>query len=136
MVAAGLVVALGGCGAGEGRPVTLADWKVRWAGPVAAVSDGLDRVRAEQMRGDQGLILGACTQLDESLASTRGALPVPDAELDSLVRKAFDELAVGTADCLQAMRMRDSRLLESSIRELRQARASLDAVNLAVSRIA
>lgn len=65
--------------------------------------------------------MGSCTQLRDTLADARKALPVPDPPADSARRTGFDAIEVGIKDCIQGARGPNIPQLEKSFGELREA---------------
>lgn len=126
-LAGALLFAAAACGGGDDTdsPTSIGRWKADWVQPLAIMSEELDNVRTAQTGSDPTLIGESCRQLATAMEAAADALPVPDIDLNGLLRQAFDELEPGTEDCQ----------VESSITQLGQARESLDAALAAIARL-
>jgi hypothetical protein len=131
--AAAALVVLAACGGGDGRaPETKAAWRDEHGAVVEDLGAALDRTQAATKDGEPTAIRANCEGLRDSVEEARGTPPVPDQAAEAALQKAVDALGTGAADCVRAMTSGDTRLLERSITELREARLQLDTANAAL----
>lgn len=110
------------CGGGSpGQPPSKAAWTASHGDAVAALRRELATARSTLSSLQRPDILGACSQLRDSLAEAQEGLPVPDPPADFALRRAFDAVGLGTVDCIEGARGPDIRRLERSFSELREA---------------
>ena len=133
VAAIAVVVALAACGSGSGggggsdaAPASKAAWMDEYGVVVTAVETAVDRTQAATRAGEPLGIRTACEGLRDSVAEAREAPAVPDAAADESLRGALDQVGAAAADCVRAMTQGDTRLLERSIVEIREARLVFD----------
>lgn len=124
-----LALALAACGGGDGQPETVAAWKTEHGDLVRDVEAAIDRVQASTREGEPTAIRANCEGLRDTNAEARATPRVPNAEAESALRQALDAVATAAENCARAMARGDTRLLEKSIGELREARLKLDTAN-------
>ena len=106
---------------GGGSPTSREAWTQKHGAALAALNADLDTARATLSTLQRPDILGACTQLRDSLLDARKGLPVPNPPADAALRTGFDAIDVGIEDCIQGARGPNIPQLEKSFGELREA---------------
>ena len=127
-----LTIALTACGGGDGggsEPATVAAWQEEYGPVVDAVGTAIDRTQAATREGEPVGIRTNCEGLRDSVDEAKATPAVPDAAANEALRSALDAVGKGAADCLRSVAQGDTRLLERSISEIREARLLLDTAN-------
>ncbi|HEX3542331.1 MAG TPA: hypothetical protein VHT75_18000 [Acidimicrobiales bacterium] len=130
-----VVVTMAGCGGGGAstKASTKADWTAQHGAAIATARTQLGFARSTLDHGDRQAILSACNLLHDDLNDVQKALPVPNATVDSALRKAVASLSSGVSDCLQGARLASvASITERAMAELSDASTLMDTANQAI----
>lgn len=126
-LAAIAAVTLAGCGGGGGKPTTKAAWQKKNSSLVTAYSRDLDDAINNINQGSRDNTLASCTQVSDDGKELRSkGLPVPNAAVDTALRKTLDSADKASADCLQGGRNVQASAVERAMAEFGDARKAMD----------
>lgn len=125
-LAAVLVLVAGACGGEDGPGDDRATWLDRNGTSLQAFRLDVDAANSALNAGDRTVILAACNSLATSAEELESkALPVPDGDVDALMRTALADAAAAARSCVTAARDTSAELVEASMEDMEQARLSL-----------
>ncbi|MEW6152551.1 MAG: hypothetical protein AB1673_00980 [Actinomycetota bacterium] len=132
-VAAAVMLVGCGDGGGEGAATNKAEWEAQHGELVAAYSRDLTAVLNTINQGERTTTMATCNQvIDDANEVKEKALPVPNAAVDTALRKAVD-IGLSAADnCLKGARNTEAHAVEVAQREFAEAREAMDEAEAAI----
>lgn len=133
-LAAMAAVTLAACGGDGGSEDTKEGWQDEHGSLVAAFSRDLTDALNVINQGERTTTLNTCTQVQDDAREVRdSALPVPNAAVDTALRRSVEAGLRAAENCLRGGRETNADAVEEAQRQFAEARQAMDEAESAIN---